>query len=60
MQIVMLVPELNNLGTRPQERSILGAVNLTDRTVYANEQHRYGFRLQQYGNANLLLSYYLP
>ena len=31
MQIVILVPRLNNLGTRPQERSSLGTVSLTDR-----------------------------
>ena len=35
---------LNNLGTRPQERSGNGE---SDRscTVYANEQHQYWFRL---------------
>ena len=31
MQIVKLVPRLNNLGTRPQERTSLGVVGLTDR-----------------------------
>ena len=31
-EIVILVPRLNNLGTRPQERSSLGTVSLTDHT----------------------------
>ena len=39
MQIVIPAPRLNNLGTRPQKRSSLGTV--------------YGFRLRQYGHANL-------
>ena len=30
MQIVILIPRLNNLGMRPQERSSQGAVSLTD------------------------------
>ena len=30
MQIVTLVPRLNNLGMRPQELSSLGTVSLTD------------------------------
>ena len=36
MQIVILVPRLNNLGTRPQLFCVVA------RAVYANEKHRYG------------------
>ena len=31
MQIVILVPKLNSLGMRQQERSSLGTVSVTDR-----------------------------
>jgi len=31
LSVSLIVPRLNNLGTRPQEWSSLGTVNLTDR-----------------------------
>ena len=54
MQIGILIPRLNNQGTRPQNSLVWDPRNgESDRscTVYANEQHQYVFRLRQYGHA---------
>jgi len=59
MQTVILVPRLNNLGMRPQERSSLGAVSLTDRAQCMQMSSidmgldYDSTTVRQYGHANL-------
>ena len=47
MQIVILLPRLNSLGTSPQEWPSLETVSMRMSRIDN------GFRLQQYGHANL-------